>query len=230
MRCGRWLVTASTRSWCSAPITSTLAPNALQNARSFVDRRGIGACGRREDGPSVDEQFGEAGVRARMLGAGDRMRRDEMHGLRQQCLHVAQHRGLDRADIGDDGAGLEMRRDLLCHRAAGADRHAGDDEIGVLDCLGAGRGDAMAERQFRRRAWRTAASASDTTSSCARSSALTARASEEPIRPRPISAMRGKVAVSLTVTPASGNRGAHRPPVDWLLERRPSGAAPFGSP
>ena len=46
--------------------------------------------------------------------------------------HVAQHRALDRADIGDDRAGLEMRPDLGRDRAAGADRNADDDEIGAL--------------------------------------------------------------------------------------------------
>ena len=40
---------------------------------------------------------------------------------------------LDRADVGDDRAGLEMRADLPRDRAAGADRDADDDEIGALD-------------------------------------------------------------------------------------------------
>ena len=67
-----------------------------------------------------------------MLGAGDRMRRHEMHAGRQMRRHVAHHRALDRADVGDDRARLEMGRDLLRDRAAGADRDAEDDEIGVL--------------------------------------------------------------------------------------------------
>ncbi len=50
-----------------------------------------------------------------MLGAGDGMRRDEMHIRWQKRLHVAQHGALDRADIGNDGAGPQMRRDLLRH-------------------------------------------------------------------------------------------------------------------
>src|SRR5579871_785340 len=36
MRCGRWLVIASTRSWWVASITSTLAPSLCQNAASFA--------------------------------------------------------------------------------------------------------------------------------------------------------------------------------------------------
>src|SRR5882672_7189613 len=50
--------------------------------------------------------------------------------------HVAHHRALDRADIGDDGAGSKMRADLLGHRATGADRDADDDEIGAFDRRG----------------------------------------------------------------------------------------------
>ena len=124
---------ASTRSWWSGAMISTLAPSARQNAASFSTRLRIGAFRRRQDAPAVDEQFGEAGVRARMLGAGDRMRRHEMHVLRQVRRHVAHHRALDRADVGDDGARLQMRADLPGDGAAGADRHADDDEIGALD-------------------------------------------------------------------------------------------------
>ena len=48
------------------------------------------------------------------------------------------HRALDRADVGDGGAGLQARRDLggdLGHRA---DRHAEHHEIGALDRGGGG--------------------------------------------------------------------------------------------
>ena len=48
------------------------------------------------------------------------------------------HRALDRADVGDDRAGLQMRADLLGDRAAGADRNADDDEIGAFDRGGVG--------------------------------------------------------------------------------------------
>ena len=101
---------------------STLAPMPAQNARSFSTAVGIGAFGRRQNAPAVDEQFGEAGIGAGMLGAGDRMRRHEMDARRQMRRHLADDRALDRADVGDDRAGLEERRDLLRDRAAGADR------------------------------------------------------------------------------------------------------------
>ena len=73
-----------------------------------------------------------------MLGAGDRMGRHEMNGLRQMRAHVAHDRALDRTDIGNDRAGFEMRADLLGDRAANADRNADDDEIGAVDGLGVG--------------------------------------------------------------------------------------------
>ena len=40
---------------------------------------------------------------------------------------------LDRADVGEDGARLEVGCDLLRDRAAGADRDAEDDKVGVSD-------------------------------------------------------------------------------------------------
>ena len=98
----------------------------------LLRRRGIGALRRRQDAPAVDEEFGEAGIGAGMLGAGHRMRRHEMHARRQMRRHVPHHRALDRADVGDDRARLEMGRDFLRDRAAGADRDAEDHEIGIL--------------------------------------------------------------------------------------------------
>ncbi len=61
-----------------------------------------------------------------------------MHARGNVGRHVAQHRALDRADVGDGGARREMRTDLRRDRAAGADRHAEDDEIGAFDrgCVG----------------------------------------------------------------------------------------------
>ena len=41
-------------------------------------------------------------------------------------------------DIGNRGAGLEMRADFLGDRAANADRNADDDEVGAFDGLGVG--------------------------------------------------------------------------------------------
>ena len=93
----------------------------------------VGALRRRQDAPAVDEQLGKAGIGAGIFGARHRMRRHEMHGLRQMRAHVAHDRALDRADVGHGRARRQMRRDFLGHRAAGADRNAEDDEIGAFD-------------------------------------------------------------------------------------------------
>ena len=119
-------------------MTSTFAPSALQNALSFstaaasapsggvrMHQRLTNSSEKPESGPGV-------------LGAGDRMRRDQMHALRDMRRHVLEHLALDRADVGDDRAGLERRRDLGRDRPARADRNADDDEVGVLRGLGVG--------------------------------------------------------------------------------------------
>ena len=67
-----------------------------------------------------------------MFGARDRMRRHEMNALRQMRRHFADDGALDRADVGNDRAWFQERRDLLRDRAAGADRDAEDHEVGVL--------------------------------------------------------------------------------------------------
>ena len=80
MRCGRWLVIASTRSWCAGAWFRhwrRARPRTRRAARPRPHR----SARRREDAPAVDEQLGEAGVRPRILGARDRMRRHEMHML-----------------------------------------------------------------------------------------------------------------------------------------------------
>ena len=99
----------------------------------FFHRRGIGALGRRENAPAIDEQFSETGIRTGVLGTGDGMRRNELRACRQMRLHVPHHRAFDRADIGHNRAGLEVRRDLLRHGATGADGNAEDDEVGIPD-------------------------------------------------------------------------------------------------
>ena len=83
-----------------------------------------------------------------MLGAGDRVRRHEMRKRRQIRGHVLDHRTFDRADIGDDRARLEMGCDLLRDRAAGADRNAEDDEVGVLDGFRIGLGHGIDNAEF----------------------------------------------------------------------------------
>jgi hypothetical protein len=61
-----------------------------------------------------------------------------MHGLWQMRRHIADHRALDRTDIGHNCARGEVRPDFLCDAAAGADRYADNNEIGTCDRGGVG--------------------------------------------------------------------------------------------
>ncbi len=70
------------------------------------------AFGRRQDAPAVDEQFGEAGIGTGILGAGDRMRRNEMHARRQMRRHRRDDRALTEPTSETMAPGFEMRRDL----------------------------------------------------------------------------------------------------------------------
>ena len=97
----------------------------------LVDRGLVGALRRSQDAPAAVEQVGEAGFGAGMLGAGDGMAGDEMHALGHVGPHVAQHRALDRADVGQDGARAQVRTHRLRERAAGADGRAEDHEVGA---------------------------------------------------------------------------------------------------
>ena len=188
-------------------MTSTLAPSAPQNALQLLDRGRVRAFGRRQDAPAIDEQFGKAGVGAGVLGAGDRMRRDQMHALRDVRRHVFQDLAFDRADVRHDRAGLERARNLCRDRPAGADRNADDDEVGVLRGLGVGLDhlirDAELDHAAARRSRRAVATISRTTPY-----SRAARAIEPPIRPTPISARRSMMG--LTPSSPSARRASRR--------------------
>ena len=111
----------------------------------FFHRGRIGTVRRRQDAPAIAEQFGEAGIRPGILGAGDGMAGDEVHVIRQMRGHRLQHRRLHRTDVGDDRPLHQMRPDALRDRAGHADRHAGDHQIGVLDRAGIVVRDAVGE-------------------------------------------------------------------------------------
>src|SRR4029079_10915087 len=106
--------------------------------RELVGRLFVRAVGRRQDAPTVDEKLRKARIRAGIFSTGDRVCRNEMHGFGQMRCHIADHRTLDRADIGHDRAGCEMRADLLRNAAAGADRYADNNEVGAFDRGGVG--------------------------------------------------------------------------------------------
>ena len=78
------------------------------------------------------------------------MGRHEMHAFGQILRHGLDHRGLHRADIGEDRALLQMIGDLSCDRAAGPHRHAKDDVVGVAHGVGRHLRDLVAETDFAR--------------------------------------------------------------------------------
>ena len=108
----------------------------------------VGILRRRQDAPAIDEQLGESGVRSGVFSAGHGMAWDEMDAGRNVGRHVAHHRGLDRADVGDGRAWLEVRADFFRHRAASADRNADHHQVGIGDRLGAGVHHRVGEFQF----------------------------------------------------------------------------------
>ena len=111
----------------------------------LVDHALVGAGERRQDAPAAVEQLGEARLGARVLGAGDRMAGNEMHASGHEPLAIADHGALDRADIGQDGARLEVRSDLLGDRTIGANRGAHDHQVRAAHGLG-GRGEGLADQ------------------------------------------------------------------------------------
>ena len=119
----------------------------------------------------------------------------------QMRRHVPHHGALDRADVGDDRARLQMRRDLLRDRAAGADRNAEDDEIGVPDRLRIALEHGIDDAEFgdARAGLRRARGGDDFAGEVLFSRA--ARAIEPPISPKPISAMRLNDGAAFTCAP-----------------------------
>ncbi len=166
-----------------------------------LDRVRVRAFRRGENAPAVDEQLGETGVRAGVLGAGHRVRRHEMDAGGQVRRHVPSHGALDRADIGNDRARLQMARDLLRDCAAGADRDAKDDEIGIINGFRIGFHDGIGNAEL-------------LDAGCSRA----ARAIEPPISPKPISAILLNGGAALTGAPRS--RAGPRPQGDWPLRCR----------
>jgi hypothetical protein len=117
------------------------------------------------------------------------MCRHEVDAGRQVRCHLARDCALHRADVGDDRTRLEMRGDLLRHRAADADGNAEDDEVGVLHGFRIGLDHTVDDAELLTRA-RVFSERAVVTISCARPCRRAARAIEPPIRPKPIRAMR----------------------------------------
>ena len=111
---------------------STLLPSRART-RELRDGGRVVPSRRRQDAPAAVEQLGEACVGAGMLGAGDRVAGDEMDALAADGADRSRdHRALDRADIGDDRAGFNGRRDGLARWRHSAERRGENDEIGAF--------------------------------------------------------------------------------------------------
>src|SRR6476620_6595979 len=83
-----------------------------------------------------------------MLGAGDRVSGSEDGLARKHGENLPDHRGLDRADLGDDGAFTKMRSHGLHRIGGGANRHGDKHELGVLHRLRRGVGNGIAEAEL----------------------------------------------------------------------------------
>jgi hypothetical protein len=77
------------------------------------------------------KQRRKPGLGAGMFGPRDRMRRDEMHTLREKRRYGGDNATLDAPDIGEDRARAQMRGDIACRISHRADGHAEDHEIGA---------------------------------------------------------------------------------------------------
>src|SRR6516164_4081997 len=67
-----------------------------------------------------------------MFGAGDGVSRYEDRALGEHLKDLADHRGFDRADLGENGAAGEMRRDQFDGICRGADRYGDQHQFRVL--------------------------------------------------------------------------------------------------
>ena len=115
--CGRWLVTATRRSWASGSIATGRAPSDGDEAVHASEPLRRGRRGRRQEPGRALEQLGRGTVGAARLGAADRMPADE--------ARVVPGGGADgplrRADVGDR-APLRRAVEHLAHRRAAARR------------------------------------------------------------------------------------------------------------
>ena len=117
-------------------MSSTLAPMARISPASRALAAGSVPSGGVSSHQRLRNSPAKPGTRPRMFGPGQRMARHEMHACGNMRPDRLDHRLLDRADIGDRRAGLQMRGDLGRDLAHGADRHGQNDQIGTLHRLG----------------------------------------------------------------------------------------------
>ena len=100
-----------------------------------LDRRRIGVGERRQDAVPAAEQWLVGGIRAGMLGPGDRVAGDEPVGLREVRADVPDHLRLVGADIGHDRTARQPRRNRLGDRAGRGGRRADHHQVCAPDRL-----------------------------------------------------------------------------------------------
>ena len=110
-----------------------LGPAGFPKCLELRNGRGICALDRREQAPAAVEQAGEAGLRAGLFGAGDRVAGDKVDTFWHMRPAIADDAGFDGADVGQDAARLQRSSDFSGERTARADRCAEDDEIGIAN-------------------------------------------------------------------------------------------------
>ena len=107
----------------------------------------VGLLGRNDQAPAPFKESPEARVGAGKLGAGHRMRQHELHLFGEVWREVGDHRAFGGADVADDRAHLEVRSDRCSDRGEGASRHRQDHDVGTVDGVGQGFGDAVADAE-----------------------------------------------------------------------------------
>ena len=133
MRCGTWLVMASTRSWCAGVHHLDIGAQRLPEGAQPVDGRRVGAVRRRQDAPAVVEQR----RRSRRRGRNARCRPPgcaghEVHARRADAAAPARRPApLTEPTSETMAPGFSAGAIWLGDGAAGADRHAEDDEVGA---------------------------------------------------------------------------------------------------
>jgi hypothetical protein len=104
-----------------------------QNSAAVALAVRVGIRQRRQDAPAALEQAGEAGIRAGIFGAGNRVAGNEMDALGICGAICAMTEPLVEPTSVTIAPGFSVRGDLLGDRAGGADGHRDDDQIGILD-------------------------------------------------------------------------------------------------
>ena len=124
--------------------------HALPEPFQSIERIWTGVRVGQKDAPAILEEFRETGAGSRMLGPGQRVTGNEVHALRHMGRNGVDHGPLDRTDIGEGGARLEMRFDFTRHGPHRSDRHGKNDKVCIFHRRRGRIGDNVTESEFAR--------------------------------------------------------------------------------